>query len=179
VLRVVNVMADVTTERDEPVTVGDVRVLSVPDGGERQAEREIPGSGFLLTREDAVTLGGGGTSVAVSDETKAGDFETMATQSRQRIRRLVSALRLATGTTARPMVDIAGNRDVSAHGRRSTHCPTEGGGSPTARRCSGREMRLGSSRSCPCCPTAPPLRCRVQSSLWVDSSSARRTWAIP
>jgi len=41
VLRVANVVADLATEDDRPIKVGDVRLWSVPNGAERDLEREI------------------------------------------------------------------------------------------------------------------------------------------
>ncbi len=67
-LRVANVIADLTTVDDKPVVVGNIRIVSTPDGAERDLEREIPGAGFLLEREDAIALGGGGTALMIGDD---------------------------------------------------------------------------------------------------------------
>lgn len=118
-LRVANVIADLGTMNSEPLEVGGVRIVAVPGGAERLLEREIPGSGFLLEREDAISLGGGDTSVAISDEAVAVDdeaggesFEIVTARARERIRRLITAVRLGTGTTARPMADVSGEPDT-------------------------------------------------------------------
>lgn len=112
-LRVANVIADLATMNSELLEVGDVRVVSVPGGAERLLEREIPGAGFLLEREDAIALGSGGdTSVAISDEGGDESFEIVTVRARERIRRFITSVRLGTGTTARPMADISGEPDT-------------------------------------------------------------------
>jgi hypothetical protein len=107
-LKVANVVADLATADDQPLSVGDVRIMSVPGGAERELEREIPGAGFLLEREDAIALGGGGTSILLTEDVDTESFEEVTARSRHRLRRLVSCIRLGTGSTARPMADISG-----------------------------------------------------------------------
>lgn len=107
-LKVANVIADLGTADDATMVVGEIQLTSVPNGAERLLESEIPGAGFLLEREDAIALGGGGTSVAVTEESDDGSFEDVSARARERLRRLVTAIRLGTGSTARPLADVAG-----------------------------------------------------------------------
>jgi hypothetical protein len=107
-MKVANVVADLATEEDQPLSVVDVRIWSVPNGAERDLELEIPGAGFLLEREDAIALGGGGTAILVIEDAGTESFEEVSARGRQRLRRLVSCIRLGTGSTARPMADVSG-----------------------------------------------------------------------
>ena len=112
---VLRLVADVDVEQNqerlgETIEVAGVRVIRVQNEPERFIERELPSAGYEVERSQVVVFPGPASLLAATVEMMA-DYETRVKEARRRVSHLVGAIRLATGSTARAVVDIAGEPD--------------------------------------------------------------------
>jgi hypothetical protein len=127
--------ADVPEYQDElgeTVEVAGVRVVRVANRPERFIEKEIPSAGFEVDRMDVFNFPGP-TSLLVATVTELSDYPTRSEEARRRVYRLITALRLATASTARATVDVEGEPD-QLRGHRPTVTPFPGWGMRLAHR---------------------------------------------
>jgi|SRR5581483_811711 len=89
-------------ELGETIEVAGVRVIRVENQAERFIERELPSAGYEVERSQVVVHPGPAALLVARAEMMA-DYE-----ARRRMSRLITAIRLATGSTAHAVVDMAG-----------------------------------------------------------------------
>jgi hypothetical protein len=94
----------------ETIEVAGARVIRVEYEPEPFIEREIPSAGQEVERSQVFVFPGPASLLASTVELMA-DHATRASEARRRVSHLVEAIRLATGSTARAVVDIAGEPD--------------------------------------------------------------------
>lgn len=97
-------------ELGETIEVAGVRVIRVENRAERFIERELPSAGYEVERSQVVVHPGPAALLVATVEMMA-DYETRVNEARRRVNHLIAAIRLATGSTAHAVVDIAGEPD--------------------------------------------------------------------
>jgi hypothetical protein len=91
----------------ETLEAAGVRVVWVENEAERFIERELPSAGYEVERSQVVVHPGPAALLVATAEMLA-DYEARVNEARRRVRQLLTAIRLATGSTAHAVVDIAG-----------------------------------------------------------------------
>jgi hypothetical protein len=105
------VVSDLTTKNAAPLDIAGVHVVPAHSGAEPTLERAIPGAGYAIERDLAIASGVGGefTAVLLATEEAQADFDDVALRARIRVRQVLNAIRLTTGTTSSPTADIVGH----------------------------------------------------------------------
>lgn len=106
-VRVAAVVSDLSTPEEGALSIGDVRVLEVGNEAERRLEEELPGAGFLIERSHAFAFPGP-TALLISEKAGRESFENLSSWALIRNREALSALRLATSTTAHVLATVRG-----------------------------------------------------------------------
>lgn len=91
----------------ETIEIAGVRVIRVENQAEAFIERELPSAGYEVERSQVVVHPGPASLFVATIELMA-DYESRTAQARHQINHLIAAIRLATGTTAHPVIDIEG-----------------------------------------------------------------------
>lgn len=91
----------------ETLEVAGARVIRVENQAERFIERELPSAGYEVERSQVVVHPGPAVLLVATAEMLA-DYEARVNEARRRVRLLLIAIRLATGSTAHAVVDVAG-----------------------------------------------------------------------
>ncbi|MGI8423631.1 MAG: hypothetical protein ACR2NO_05895 [Chloroflexota bacterium] len=94
----------------ETMEVAGARVIRVENEAERFIERELPSAGYEVERSQVVVHPGPAALLVGTAEMRS-DYEARVTEARRRVRQVLTAIRLATGSTAHAVVDIAGEPD--------------------------------------------------------------------
>ncbi|MDO8614908.1 MAG: HEPN domain-containing protein [Dehalococcoidia bacterium] len=94
----------------ETIEVAGVRVIRVENEPEQFIERELPSAGYEVERSRVVVYPGPVSLLAATVELMA-DYETRVNEARRLVDHLIAAIRLATGSTARAVIDIEGDPD--------------------------------------------------------------------
>ncbi len=117
-IRVAHVVSDIdlsaapkNARGQAELNVGDVRLVDVGNNSERELDRLVPGSGFLVDRLDAFAFPGE-TAVVSCDAVGWETASDLAAVADARIHRFLTALRVVTGTSAHSLVVAWGHPSV-------------------------------------------------------------------
>lgn len=106
---------DVTHEQPPPehpaplgqtIEIGGVRIIRVENHAERFIEIELPSAGYEVERTHVVNPGAASLFISTSDQIAG--YGARLTACRAASHSVLTAIRLGTGATARPTVDIEG-----------------------------------------------------------------------
>ena len=91
----------------ETLRVADVDIVRVGSNAEKYIEQEIRSAGYEVERVHVVNSPGP-TSLLVARVTEAISFDARSRKARRQLRNVMTALRLATGVSAFPLITIEG-----------------------------------------------------------------------
>ena len=91
----------------ETLRVSGVDIVRVGTRAEKYIERELPSAGYEVQREHVVGWPGP-TSLLVARVAEAVSFDDRSRKARRQLQNVMTALRLATGVSAYPLVTIQG-----------------------------------------------------------------------